>query len=170
MMRMSGYSLAEVSRQTGVRYSTLYRHVRLRERGYSRPSRYFKDCVARSGFTSVGQYSLAISHGINSAKEYKDFLESNRIKRLEGEKIRKEIRGKIGLLIRADLRRLNMTQSYISRCLKVSDQRVSHYFGGKALPTKRRWRKLLDILKLNDGTRSSLEKYYEQYRSTLFPS
>ena len=170
MMRMSGYSMVDISRQTGVGYSALYKHVRIRERGYINPSHYYRDCAARFGFTSVGQYSRAISYGIKNGVEYKNFLESNRIKRLEGEKIRKEIRGKISPLIMANLEKLNMTQSYVGRCLKVSDQQVSDYGAGKVLPTKWRWRRLLGILKLNDGIRGRLEKYYEQYRSTLLPS
>jgi len=130
---------AEIARQTGVSYGSVYGLTRAQQRGFASGYKYEEHLAQEKGFAS--HY------------EYVDHLSQQRSKRKRNRKVRG--------LVRKRLRELGKNQSWLAEELGVSRQAVSLYVQGKSIPRGETLGRLLDIICSDDATRRSLDDVVE---------
>ncbi|MDP6548117.1 MAG: helix-turn-helix transcriptional regulator [Candidatus Woesearchaeota archaeon] len=167
----SGLSPAEIARQTGVSYSSVYGLTRARQRVNPETGRSFeslnqyRDYTARQrvnpetgrSFESLSQYydhtarrrvNPETGRSFESLSQYRDYTTRQRVNRSENQGLSD--------LIRRKLKELGKNQSWLAEEIGVTRQTVSLYVKGKTVPKDDLLQKLYSSLDVPYGTLDDL--------------
>ena len=141
-----GASPAEIARQVGVSYASVYGMTRARQRVNPETGEKYKSQTEYKDYQARQRVNPETGEQFKSRTEYEKNLARQR----------KERRGNIELsdLIKTRLKELGKTQSWLAQQMGVSRQRVSHYANGVSIPQGEKLDKLLVALEIRDKPKS----------------
>lgn len=160
----------EISRTTGVRYTTVYYYTRLKQRGFASGTTYHQYLAHQNGHKSLATYrnTLAQNNGHNSYHQYnldllvrrgfrtpREYLEyrarMNGFASLQDYKrhvVSRPINKLLSSTIKSRLKELHMSYSQLATQLEVQKNTITEWANGRKLPRPVLQPRLFDALGL----------------------
>ena len=144
----SGLSPAEIARQTGVSYSSVYGLTRIRQRVNPETGEPFESRNQYQEYTARQRVNPETGEPFESRSQYQEYTARQRVNRPENQGLSD--------LIKKRLKELGRNQSWLSREIGVSRQAVSKYVQGKYTPDNGVLEKMYSALEVSYQTLDDL--------------